>query len=140
MTQRSETEKIIWGVIFRILAIAPILFIAAYTALPFQEWNENLGFHQSAGFWGFNLSDVILGWSLSYVFWIGLVFGTIGRKTDYIFCTLSFLFVLWVYLGTQYVIPSMYIALIAFAIIGNALGYLLKQLRIYFFKSSILGK
>jgi hypothetical protein len=129
MVQRS-TVKILGTIVGRMSLLIIVLTIGYFTAQPFQQLNEELfNFINPPTFFMASWADGVLAWCLSSVLWGAIIFGTLGRKIDYIFLGVVFLFALWNYVYTQNVTPQMYLGLIGVAAIGIFLGFCLKLLR-----------
>ena len=115
----------------RILLILPILVVSFLSAAPFEYFNDTiLGYQTPPGFFGFTIIDGILAWTLSFIFWSGILFGILGKKIDYVPIVLIIALALWMYSGTDNVTPQMYLGLLGVALLGNAIGYILKLARL----------
>jgi len=85
-------------------------------------------------------ADWDIAWFISSTLWAGIIFGTIGKKMDCIFiigffvlCSLDFLY-------TQNMTWLVYSGLVGAAVVGNAIGFILKLARQRFFKDSWVGR
>ena len=123
--------KLILGLL-RVTFCFGVIAIGAYTSGPFYQLNNDVfGYQNPPGFFSIpSLADWILAWVLAMIFWSGIFFGTIGKKIDYILISLFLIFGLWNYLYTDNVTSQMYLGFIGIALLGNALGYLLKLARL----------
>ena len=135
MVQRSRAEIIIWGIVFRFFVLIGVLILSFFTASPAWEFNNVFGFKNPSGFFGYSVADWELAWMLTVIFWSGIIFGTLGKKTDYVFITGLLFFVLWDYYYSQTTPLNMYFGLIGVLISANTIGYLLKQARMKWFSS-----
>lgn len=104
-----------------------VLGLGIFTAFPFHEFNQNFfGYQKPPGFFGFTLADWELAQVLAMIFWSSLIYGTLGKKIDYIFIAIISLFSILDFFYTDNVTPIMYLGLIGVAVLGNTLGYMLK--------------
>ncbi len=127
MVSGTLIKKRAGTIIIRILLSIVILVLGMLTALPFFEFIQNVFDYQSpSGFFGYAFTDWELAWVLAMIFWSGIIFGSIGKKTDYIFISVFLIFGFWGYLYTENVTPQMYLGLIGVALLGNTIGYMLK--------------
>ncbi len=118
-------------ILSRILLLLLALTVSFFAAVPFEYFNDTiLGFQKPVGFFGFTIADGILAWTLSFMFWSGVVFGTFGKRIDYTFIALVALFAFWIYSSTENVTSAMYLGLFGVALLGNAIGYMLKLARL----------
>lgn len=111
MAQRS-LSSLAAGLSLRILLLFDVIYIAV------QISNSSFSLYLALALWG------------------SIVFGAIGKKTDYVIIAGIFLFGLWDYAGTDNVTTDMYLGLIAVTLAGNAIGLGLRLVRQYFFKNS----
>ena len=133
MIQRSKVEKIIWGTLIRIFLFVGIFIIGFVSQYFFNSFIINtLGYYEPTGFFGFTLHISEPGWMFSSVFWGAIMYGIIGKRIDYIFITVVFLLTLLDFYQSENITPLMYLGLIGVLVVGNIIGYTLKQLRITF--------
>ena len=136
MVQRTRTEIIIWGIVFRILSL-PFLAVASfYLGYPFIYLVEDAFKYNHPGsfFVSFYYLELwALGIVLSFCFWSIIVFGLLGRKTDYIFSATISLFVIGFYVIHGVLPIMMYTYLFGSIALGIFIGYLLKQVRLKWF-------
>jgi hypothetical protein len=126
---QSTLVKSILGVIVRVFLLAGILIFGFLLSNPFYFFLvKTLGYHESCG--GFfelcGFETEALSLVISYIFWVTFVFGILGKKMDYIFSTILFLLAFLLFTQEKNITPQMYIGLIGVALLGNALGYILK--------------
>lgn len=74
-------------------------------------------------------ADWDLAWVLTNVFLCGVIFGTIGKKTDYVFIAAAIAIAIWEFTGTENVTPSLYLTLLATIVASNLIGFGLKLAR-----------
>ena len=123
----GKRTALAWSMLLRTLLLVIVLVLGIFTAFPFHEFNHNIfGYQKPPGFFGFTLADWEIASLLASVFWGGIIYGIIGRRVDYIFFVLIFLFTLWDYWYPPSVPPLMYLGLVGVAVLGNVLGYMLK--------------
>jgi len=89
---------------------------------------DTLGYQSPPGFFGFNLQAWPIVWLMSSMFWVGVIFGTLGKVTDYILIGIFFIFTSFVLLADNITL-YVYSGLIGTAILGNLIGFALKLLR-----------
>jgi hypothetical protein len=137
MTQKSQTEKIIWGIIFRITLLPLIMLFAFLFSRNFQELiSYGLSYPRCGG--GTLLGDTtfcgdFLGIIISFIFWLGIVYGFLGKKIDYVVIGIFLVLALSFFLTDQNVSVQILSTFIIFAVVGNIFGYLLKQIRLQMF-------
>ena len=120
-------KKIITEVAFRFFLLILVFTVALFTSDPAHQFlTKYLQYQLPSGFFGLTLADWTLAWTLTSLFWGGVVFGALGKKVDFVFFFLIVLFALWEYTGTENVTSQMYLGLVVVAVVGNAIGYLLK--------------
>src|SRR3989344_9101539 len=85
MVSGTRIGLIFWNIIVRVLLFGATLYVGAYTSTYVLKFMENsLEYQKPAGFFGFTLEHALISWTLASVFWIGIFFGSIGKKSDYI--------------------------------------------------------
>jgi len=130
MVQKSPTVITLLSILYRIFLFIAVIVIAFYTSPFFLDILEKyLGYITPSGFLGFTLADWGVSIELATVFWAGTIFGTLGRKWDYLLIAFFFVFALVDYIGSESATVPMYIGLIATLLIGNAIGFVLKLAR-----------
>ena len=135
MVSGTRVMKIVGKIFLRLLLLAGVFIITFFTGDLFHSFNENI-FHylNPSGFFSMaSWAEWSLTLVLAAVFWSGILFGSLGKKIDYIFISLVMALALWEYSGTDNVTPQMYLGLIGVALLGNAIGYLLKLARVRWF-------
>ena len=128
MVQGAQIVGVVQAILIRILLLALVFTAVYFTTDIFHNFNENT-FHyiNPPGFFSMaSLAEWFLALDLALVFWTGVMFGAVGKKTDYILIATIFLYALWGYSGAANVTQQMYLGLIGVALLGNALGYMLK--------------
>ena len=126
--------KLMYGLLRTSFILATIV-LAAYTTSPFFELNQNVFHYQNpSGFFIASWAEGVLAWVLALIFWSGILFGALGRRIDYILVALFIIFGLWNYFYTDNVTPQMYLGLFGVALLGNAIGYMLKLARLKWFE------
>lgn len=118
--------KRVGKVTLRILLLFPIFFLALILQDPFYYFLINILGYQEPPFFFINLYFFGLGWTLSWTFWSGLVYGAIGKRMDLYFITAIFCLSLVVLYLTDNVTTTTYLGLAAVAALGGVLGYTLK--------------
>jgi hypothetical protein len=93
-----------------------------------------LNYEVPPGFFGFTLADWDIAWNLSSSLILGIIFGTLGKRIDYIFIIGMFLLFLLDFFFTENITLIMYLNLVGFTVGGNAIGFILKLLRQRFFR------
>src|SRR3989344_7670928 len=126
MVQRSRTLKIILGMGARIVLLLAVFFIGLFTSTPAYNFIEGTGYKPSDGFFGSSWGNWELAWVLASVFWGGIIFGTLGKRVDYIFFGLLFLFAVWEYSYPPIVSMQVYLGLVGVAVISFIIGFILK--------------
>ena len=127
MVQGTRVGLIIWAIVWRFLVFVSIVIISLFLQDPFYSFLINtLHYQEPAGFFGFSPYFFGLGWVLSWMFWSTIVYGTIGSKFDYLFVLFVFAFSLLNFFFTENVNTTTYLGLVGVALLGNALGYMLK--------------
>jgi len=126
MVQGTRVIEIIKTVSVRLLLIIPVLFLGALTSSVGHEYLVFMGYQAPSGFFGFALTEELLAWFLSSIFWSGLIYQTFGKKIDQIFIITIFVIVSWEYFSADNMTWQIYFGLIGVALLGNFLGYLLK--------------
>lgn len=123
-----------------LIFIRPILFaftivLAASSSRPLRDSIEQIfGYQNPPGFFIPSLADWGLAFAIAILFWGSILFGGIGRKTDYFIAAVFFIFSLWTFVYTDNVTPLMYIGLVGMALLANAIGYALKLFRLKWLK------
>jgi hypothetical protein len=87
-----------------------------------------------------NLGDWEVSFLLSSVFWFGIIFGTLGKKIDYILFLVFFIFALWDYFYPPAASYEVFLGLIGAAVLGNIIGFILKLARKKLFPTSWIGR
>lgn len=119
-------------VLLRVFLFVVILVVGFYGSLPFYDFLTNdLGYKETcSGFCAFEGFGIgILALILSYSFWVGIVFGALGKKADYIFIGSVFLLILYLFAQETEKKWELLISFIILAVISNAIGFVLKILR-----------
>ena len=126
MVQNSLSKNII-SIIFRISLFVGILFFAMFVLYPIHDFIlGTLNYKNPSDFFGTSWAEWSLAWVLTCVLWGGIIFGTLGKKIDYIFFALILSLALWEFVFTDNVTLQMYLGLVGIAVLGNILGYMLK--------------
>lgn len=126
MVQRSRDTIITRAVLLRVLLFVSILVIGFYEGRLFLSFlTDKLNYKEvCSGFCfleGFGAG--LLALTLSYSFWFGVIFGAVGKKADYIVIGVFFILALVMFYGLSF---QIYLGLIGVALLGNAIGYILK--------------
>ncbi len=130
MATKSRTTLIVGGILLRIILLC-IVSVLAYYSIPFflNILEKYLGYTTPSGFFGFTLSDGFVSLDLGLLFWGSLIFGALGKKTDYLLTILLLASALWEYIGLETITKNMYLGLVATLLIGSAIGFALKLAR-----------
>ena len=142
MVQKSSAKSVGLGILLRILFLVLALGIGVFF-FPFTIHDfvvNTLGYQKPSGFFGYSFADWEIAWLLCSVLWAGIIFGTLGKKVDYIFFSVIFFFTLWDYSYPPAVPFKVYLGLMGGAAIGNVIGFGLKLARQRFFKDSWIGR
>jgi hypothetical protein len=130
MVQKSRAPVIGKQIILRVILFLAVLVVGFYNGQPFVIFlTENLHFKEPVSqffgaFEGFQTWMAAL--TLSYTLWLGIVFGSLGKRADYAVIGIFFIFALYLFYGQS---SQMYFGLIQVALVGNAIGFGLKLLR-----------
>ena len=123
----GKRTTLVLGVFVRILLLIIALGLGGFTSFPFHAFIlDTLNFKNPSDFFGASWADWGLAWTLTSLFWSGIVFGALGKKIDYIFIAIIFLFSLLIFFYTKNVTLAIYLGLVGVAVLGNVLGYMLK--------------
>jgi len=135
MFQKIKFKTILFEILVRVLLVGIGIGIGIYFfPLTIHDFVVNtLGYQKPSGFFGFTLADWNVSWFVSATLWIGIIFGTFGKKIDYIFISIMFTVFSLSFLSTENMTLLVYSGLIGSTIIGNILGFILKLLRQRFF-------
>jgi hypothetical protein len=128
MVQGTQAIKVIKDILFRFALLIVVLVATYFSTDIFHNLNDST-FHyiNPPGFFAMaSLAEWFLALDLALIFWSGVIFGALGKKSDYIFIVLIILYAFWGYSGTSNVTSQMYLGLIGVAVLGNFLGYILK--------------
>ena len=129
----SKGVKITVDILVRILLLAALVVVSAYLSDPAHNLLVNeLGYQNPAGFFMPSWADSILAWNLTFVLLSLITFVSLGKKLDYGILFLVLLLTLWIFTGTDNVTPPVYLVLIGVGVVGSAIGYGLKFLRLRF--------
>ncbi len=109
------------------LAIGIGLFFFPLTIHDFVM--GTLKYQIPSGFFGFTLTDWILSWEIATTFWLGVIFGTLGKKIDYILIAAFFVLSSLEFYSADNMTLLVYSGLVGAALLGNAIGFALKLLR-----------
>ena len=125
------------AVLLRVILFIGIVLVSIFWVGPWKDLVAGmLGFKEICdGFLCFQgleteLLAIILSWSL----WFGIIFGTLGKKSDYLLISITFIFTFFLFTQESGKTLEMFFGLIAITAIGNAIGFGLKLLRQRFFK------
>jgi hypothetical protein len=122
--------KKFYSILIRIVVLLPIAVVSFYLQDPFYSFLiKTLHYQEPSSFFGFNLYVFGIGWVLSWMFWSGIVYGSMGKKIDMIFLALIFIFSVWNVYATENVTPIIYLGLIGVALVGSAIGFGIKLIR-----------
>jgi len=117
-------------VLVRLFWFIVVLVVGFYNAVPFITLLEdNLGYKEMCdGLFcleGFETGFLAL--MLSYSLWLGIVFGALGKKVDYILIGIVFLLTFFLFTQEGGKTWEMFVGLVAITALGNAIGFGLKQ-------------
>ena len=126
MVSEKRTWGIIWNVFKRLFLLFAIFAFALFLQDPFYYFLIHTLHYKEPSFFFINLYFLGLGWTLSWTFWSGVVFGAFGKKIDYVFILIVFLLSILDFVYTENITPSIYLGLVGVAVLGNVLGYMLK--------------
>ncbi len=101
---------------------------------------NTLGYEKPSGFFGFTFADWDVAWFIASTLLAGIIFGTIGKKVDYIFIVIFFILCSLDFFYTDNMTLLVYAGLVGTTVVGNAIGFILKLARQKFFKNSWVGK
>lgn len=125
---QSALGKRVLEVILRIILIVVAFGIGAFffsnTIHGFVL--DTLKYQIPNGFFGFTFADWDVAWFISSSFWIGIIFGTIGKKIDYYVVFLFFILFSFDFFYTENMTSLVYSGLVGATILGNLIGYMLK--------------
>ena len=135
MVQRSRTTSIILGIFLRIFLFVVAVFLGIYLfPITIHDFVTNtLGYIRPSVFFGFTWADWDVGWMMALSLWIGVIFGTLGKRGDYIFIALFFFLASLDYFYTDNMTLLVYSGLVGATLLGNAIGFGLKLLRQKYF-------
>jgi hypothetical protein len=134
MVPKSENVMMAHAVLLRICLFTAVLVIGFYEVTWFESFlRDTLHFKETcSGFCALQgIGTGVLALILSYSFWIGVVFGTLGKKTDYILIGILAILALLSFYNLSL---QIYMGLIEVILAGNAIGFGLKLLRMRVFK------
>ena len=94
---------------------------------------ETLKYQLPSGFFGFTFADWSISWFISTSFLAGAIFGTLGKRIDYIFVITLFVLASLDFFYTENMTPLVYSGLVGATLIGNVIGFILKLLRAKYF-------
>lgn len=123
--------KIIFRIFLLIIVVGISLFFFPSTVHEFVT--EVLEYQRPTGVLGLSRSDWIIAWIMSASFWVGIVFGALGKKIDYIFILSFFLLMSLNHFYTANMTWLVYSGFVGATVIGVLLGFGLKLLRQKFF-------
>ena len=128
MVQDSRTS-VAWGIGLRLILLVLVFVLGIFSEIPVTTFlTQTLQYHEPVGFFDSlnGLETGFLSVFLSWIFWMGILFGGIGKKGDYIFIGISVILLALLFSQEAGSTPQMYLGLIGVAVLGNALGYCLK--------------
>lgn len=130
MVQKSLILKSLLVFLGRIVLFFVIVITSALISDPVHNFILNvLQYKTPSGFFGFTLADWDLALFITSTFFIGVIFGGLGRKIDYIFIALLIILDIWEWTGTENITLNLWVTLIVTIIVSNAIGFGLKLLR-----------
>ena len=132
MVSGIRVKQIGLDIILRSLFLLAALFAAAYAPSINSYFLEySLDYQRSGGFFGFSIENVIIELIFSFILWASILFGAIGKKIDYLLIvSFIILAVIAFYNSSASLNIKMYLGLIGVALLGNAIGYMLKLARL----------
>lgn len=137
MVQRTRVVNLTFGIFGRLL----LLVVAFGVGLVFFQVQihqfvvETLGYQNPPGFFDMaSWAEWDISWNIATSFWIGIIFGTLGKKIDYIFIIALFLLFSLDSLYTGNMTWLVYSGLVGATILGNVIGLGLKLLRLRFLR------
>lgn len=135
MVQGTRTKTVILETGSRILLVILALGAGLYFFPdPIYGFLINtLGYQNPSGFFGFSVTDSILAWFIASSILVGIFLGGIGKKIDYIFILLFFLVSSYEFFSAENMTSLVYSGLVGATLFGNAIGYVLKLLRLKYF-------
>lgn len=132
MVSRKRIISATKAFILRFSLLIGVFVLSFFTGNFFHDFNENV-FHyvNPSGFFAMaSWAEWSLAFDLALVFWSGLIFSYLGKKSDYILIVCIILYAIWGYSHTDNVTPNMYLGLIGVTLLSNAIGYALKLARL----------
>ncbi len=129
MVQKSQDAIITRMVLLRVFLFVVILVVGFYGVASFESFvRDSLHFKETcSGLFCLNgIETGLMALILSYSFWIGVIFGTLGKKADYIIIGILTILALVSFYGLDL---QMYLGLIEVIFAGNLIGFILKILR-----------
>ena len=140
MVQRSRTITIALDVVFRLLGLVPILIISSFIYLPFYDLIKNYLRYSEPGtiFISFGgLGTHLMAIEMAFVFLLGMIFGAIGKKVDYIFIATFFALISLHSFAAANVTVIVYLSFIFITVFGISVGFGLKLVRQKFLSNKI---
>lgn len=129
MVQRS-TIKTALGIVLRVILLIGIIFGSAFILYPFHNLIVgSLSYKIPEGFFQTSTADWELSWLLTSTLIGGMIFGTLGKKIDYIFIAMFIALDIWEWTGTENITLQIWFVLVAVILAGNIIGFALKLLR-----------
>jgi hypothetical protein len=129
MVQKSPTVKISLEILLRVFLFFIVLIVGYYSAiLSLNFLVNNLGYKETcSGFFCLpGIAIALTSFAVSYSFWLGVIFGTLGKKFDYF---LIAIFVAAASLTLYNFEFSLTLGLVVVATLGSLFGFVLKLLR-----------
>lgn len=111
-----------------------VIMVVGFLFVPNQIHSfvvNTLGYRNPPGFFGFTFNDWGIASGFFMIFLVGIVFGTLGKKIDYIFIALVFVLMSLNNYFTENMTWTVYFGFVGAAILGNLIGYLFKQARLH---------
>ncbi len=85
-------------------------------------------------------ADWSLSWDMASIFWAGILYGTLGKKIDYIFITGLFILCSLDFFFTENMTPLVYSGLVGATVLGVVIGYIINIARKRLFPTSWIGR
>ncbi|HVZ75850.1 MAG TPA: hypothetical protein VG934_01100 [Candidatus Paceibacterota bacterium] len=143
MVQKSLAASVVKSIFLRILLVFAALVIGGFF-FPITIENfvtHTLGYHNPPGFLDMpSWADWSLSWDMASIFWAGILYGTLGKKIDYIFITGLFILCSLDFFFTENMTPLVYSGLVGATVLGVVIGYIINIARKRLFPTSWIGR